>query len=58
MKLFIDGEQALDVTEGNVPEGGFRLPAIRGYKWQIEVYGNSKVSRITLATSMQELNGG
>ena len=58
MKLFIDGEQALDVTEGNVPEGGFRLPALRGYKWQVEVYGNSKVSRITLATSMQELNGG
>lgn len=58
MKLLVDGVQVLEVADGDVPNGSFRLPALRGYKWQIEVFGNSKVSRITLATSMQELNGG
>ena len=58
MRLLLDGAQVLEVVEGNIPSVAFRLPALRGYRWQIEVYGNSKVSRITLATSMQELNGG
>lgn len=58
MRLLLDGAQVLELVEGNIPSVAFRLPALRGYRWQIEVYGNSKVSRITLATSMQELNGG
>ncbi len=58
MILFIDGVQELDLSASVLPNGSFRLPAYRGYKWQIEVRGNSKVERITLATSMQEMSSG
>jgi hypothetical protein len=58
MMLFIDGVQELDLSASILPDGAFRLPAFRGYKWQIEVRGNAKVERITLATSMQEMSGG
>ena len=58
MRLFVDGVQELELMDGNVPDGSFRLPALRGYRWQIEVFGTSKVNRITIATSMMELHGG
>lgn len=58
MRLFVDGVQELELIEGGVPEGSFRLPPLRGYKWQVEVFGKSSVERVTLATSMQEMIGG
>lgn len=53
VRIYADGEQVMDLEV--VPKAAFRLPAIRGDKWQIEVFGLAEVERIQLATSMAEL---
>lgn len=55
IKLFVDGEQVMELSPGNLVTGAFRLPPVRGRFWQIEVFGTSVVSRITLASSMAEM---
>ena len=55
-KVWADGSLLLSLPKGGVPVTGFRLPASRATRWQIEVSGQSKVHRITLASSMAELN--
>ncbi|WP_111896612.1 hypothetical protein [Aeromonas caviae] len=55
IKLFVDGEQVMELSPGNLVPGAFRLPPVRGRFWQIEVFGTSVVSRITLASSMAEM---
>lgn len=53
-KLIVDGQQVLVIT--HVPRTAFRLPPVRGSKWQVEVSGLSVVERIQLSTSMVELS--
>ncbi len=53
VRIYADGVQVMDLE--SVPQTAFRLPAIRGDKWQIEVFGLAEVERIQLATSMAEL---
>ena len=55
IKLIVDGEQVMELALGNLVPGAFRLPPVRGRFWQIEVFGTSVVSRITLASSMAEM---
>jgi hypothetical protein len=55
IKLFVDGEQVMELAPGNLVPGAFRLPPVRGRFWQIEVFGTSVVSRITLSSSMAEM---
>ena len=55
IKLIVDGEQVMELSPGNLVPGAFRLPPVRGRFWQIEVFGTSVVSRITLASSMAEM---
>ncbi|WP_421353106.1 hypothetical protein [Aeromonas taiwanensis] len=57
LKLFVDGEQVMELSPGNLVPGAFRLPPVRGRLWQVEVFGTSTVSRITLASSMAEMGG-
>ena len=57
IKLFVDGEQVMELSPGNLVPGAFRLPPVRGRLWQVEVFGTSAVSRITLASSMAEMGG-
>ena len=45
----------MELSPGNLVPGAFRLPPVRGRFWQIEVFGTSVVSRITLASSMAEM---
>ena len=52
-RLYVDG--AMVLTLADVPEMAFRLPALRGEKWQVEVVGLADVERIQLATSMMEI---
>lgn len=58
LKVIVDDVELITIPKGSIPETAFRLPVIRGYKWQVEISGNSKVERITMASSMQELSGG
>ncbi|WP_230407466.1 hypothetical protein [Plesiomonas shigelloides] len=53
--LYVDGELAASVPVGSVPNGAFRLPALRGRIWQVEVGGAAPVERITLGSSMSEV---
>lgn len=55
LKLFVDGEQLMELSPGNLVPGAFRLPPARGRMWQVEVFGNSVVYRITLTSSMAEM---
>ncbi|GAA4493451.1 hypothetical protein [Pseudaeromonas paramecii] len=52
-RLYLDGELVLDLDD--VPTGAFRLPSLRGNKWQVEVSGLAEVERIQVATSMAEI---
>ena len=56
--LYVDGVLKQTIAVGSVPNKAFRLPAIRGDAWELEVTGTAQVHRITLATSMQELAYG
>jgi hypothetical protein len=58
LRILVDGREILSVTTGLLPDAIIRLPACRGYRWQIEVAGTTRIDRITLATSVQELAGG
>lgn len=52
-KLIVDGQQVLAIN--HVPRTSFRLPPVRGSKWQVEVSGLSVVERIQVSTSMAEI---
>ncbi|ATY83435.1 hypothetical protein CVS42_11075 [Aeromonas veronii] len=54
--LRVDGEEVFRLPIGQVPSTGFRLPPLRGDRWQIEVEGSSVVDRITLGGSMAEVS--
>lgn len=56
IKVFADGVQVVSIPVGSVPSTPFRIPAARGYRWQVEVTGTSKINRIMLASSMAELS--
>lgn len=53
--FYADGEQVFQLLPGEATNLAFRLPATRATKWQVKVEGDTKVERILLATSMQEL---
>lgn len=52
--LLVDGDIEMSLDFGEVPNTAFRLPAVRGTKWQLEVQAKTSVERILLATSMEE----
>lgn len=52
--LIADGEVIMSLPAGMVPESAFRLPAVRGTKWQVEVNTLVDVERLLIATSMGE----
>lgn len=54
--LRVDGEEVFRLPIGQVPSTGFRLPPLRGDRWQIEVEGSSVVGRITLGGSIAEVS--
>lgn len=58
LQILVDGRNIFSVAAGQLPDSVIRLPACRGYRWQVEVAGTSKIERISLATSVQELAGG
>ncbi len=43
------------LTEGQVPAGVFRLPPLRGRRWQVEVASTAVIERITLGSSIAEV---
>lgn len=53
--LIIDGVREFSLTEGQVPAGVFRLPPLRGRRWQVEVAGTAVIERITLGASIAEV---
>ncbi|MFM5873199.1 hypothetical protein ACET6Z_18395 [Aeromonas veronii] len=53
--LIIDGVRVFSLTKGQVPAGVFRLPPLRGRRWQVEVAGTAVVERITLGTNIAEV---
>lgn len=55
VRLFVDNQQVMELSPGNLTTSAFRLPPVRGRWWQIEVFGTTTVRRITLAGSMAEL---
>ena len=55
VRLFVDNQQVMELSPGNLTVSAFRLPPVRGRWWQIEVFGTATVRRITLAGSMAEL---
>lgn len=55
VKIFADNQLLYELSEGEVTNHGFRIPAIRASNWQIEVSGSTDIERIAMASSMQEL---
>lgn len=55
LTVLVDGVAVMTLAVGQVPAVAFRLPAVRGTKWQVEVTGQSVIERIVLATSMAEV---
>jgi hypothetical protein len=55
VKLYCDGTQVFDSVVGSAYP--VRVPAIRGYNWEIEVLGDVPVRMVHLATSMAEIRG-
>ncbi|EHK5438629.1 hypothetical protein I8Y03_001877 [Aeromonas hydrophila] len=53
--LIVDGVRVFELVVGQVPHTGFRLPPMRGRRWQVEVSGTAEVERITLGGSMAEV---
>lgn len=53
--LWVDGNKAFELAPGHVVETVFRLPPLRGKRWQVEVYGTGVVERITLGSSLVEV---
>lgn len=54
--LIVDGVLVFSLAAGEVPKTGFRLPPLRGRRWQVEVGGVAKVERVMLASSMAEVS--
>lgn len=54
--LIVDGVRVFSLAAGEVPKTGFRLPPVRGRRWQVEVGGVAKVERVMLASSMAEVS--
>ncbi|WGY45226.1 hypothetical protein [Vibrio sp. ABG19] len=55
VSFFVDGETVYELSPGELTDIAFRLPAMRGTKWQVKIEGASKVERIILADAMVEL---
>lgn len=53
--MTVDGVQVMNIPAGSVPAAAFRLPAIRGRVWQVEVSGAATVERIVIGSSMAEV---
>jgi hypothetical protein len=53
--LIVDGARVFELKAGQVTPTGFRLPPLRGRRWQVEVSGTAEVERITLGASMAEV---
>lgn len=54
--IFIaDGNIFYTLEMGELSNEPFRLPPVRGQKWQVRIVGQSKVERILLADSLSEL---
>lgn len=53
--LYADKKVVMQLPPGSLKETLLKLPPMRGKRWQVEVYGNAQVDRITLTTSMQEM---
>ena len=54
--LWLDGVKVFELAAGSVPETGFRLPPLRGRRWQVEVTGTAAVERIMLGGSVSEVS--
>ncbi|MFM4747205.1 hypothetical protein ACEUDE_05690 [Aeromonas veronii] len=54
--LWLDGVKAFELAAGSVPETAFRLPPLRGRRWQVEVTGTAAVERIMLGGSVSEVS--
>lgn len=55
IEFYADGELVYSLAAGELTSEAFRLPPVRASKWIVKVTGDTKVERILLATSMQEL---
>lgn len=53
--LLVDGNKVFELAPGQVPVSAFRLPPVRGQRWQVEVTGTSVVERILLGGSIAEV---
>ncbi|MEE9705833.1 hypothetical protein [Aeromonas veronii] len=54
--LWLDGVKVFELVAGDVPETAFRLPPLRGRRWQVEVTGTAAVERIMLGGSVAEVS--
>ncbi|MBW3779438.1 hypothetical protein GL272_21435 [Aeromonas veronii] len=53
--LLVDGNKVFELALGQVPATAFRLPPLRGQRWQVEVTGTAAVERILLGGSIAEV---
>ncbi|RQM77991.1 hypothetical protein EHZ47_02260 [Aeromonas jandaei] len=53
--LLVDGNKVFELALGQVPATAFRLPPVRGQRWQVEVVGTAAVERILLGGSIAEV---
>lgn len=54
--LWLDGVKVFELAAGAVPDTAFRLPPLRGRRWQVEVTGTAAVERIVLGGSVAEVS--
>ncbi|QIF45233.1 hypothetical protein [Aeromonas veronii] len=54
--LWLDGVKVFELAAGAVPDAAFRLPPLRGRRWQVEVTGAAAVERIVLGGSVAEVS--
>ncbi|GGI85782.1 hypothetical protein GCM10007978_24300 [Shewanella hanedai] len=55
IKIFADNNEILHLLPGDIPNYAFRLPSIRGDRWEFELYGSGEVHSVSIAVSMQEI---
>lgn len=55
VEFIVDGESVYSLAEGELTNEPFRLPPVRGSKWQVKMTGASQVERILMADSFSEL---
>lgn len=53
-RIILDGVKVMELDAPS--QNAFRLPPLRGNKWQVEVSGTAEVERIQIATSMAEID--